>query len=308
MTSGAQAFAGGAKPRVSVVIPAYEGGSDLPACLASVAASSLRPAAVVVVDNASTDGSIEAAELRFPEIHVIRNAANRGFGAACNQGIERALERGDDFVFLLNQDALLEPETLGSLVALAAAQPRAGVVGAKTLSPRLAPDGAPILLYNGAWRTRLPLWQRIPGIGRSSRETRPEPCRVDYVWGHGMLLRAEALRAVGAFDPGFFMYFEDLDLCRRMQAAGWEIWCDARAVMWHAVADGARASRSETWRWQMKMTSARYFYRKHHGRREADSLWVLTAAREAASLLRNGHAGAARHLLQAWWKVATGRA
>jgi len=291
-----------------VVIPAYEGGSDLPACLASLAASALRPAAVVVVDNASTDGSIEAAQRRFPGIEVIRNATNRGFGAACNQGIEQALARGDDFVFLLNQDALVEPETLGSLVALAAAHPRAAVIGAKTLSPRLAADGAPILLYNGAWRSRLPLWQRIPGIGRSSREASSAPHRVDYVWGHGMLLRSEALGAVGAFDPAFFMYFEDLDLCRRMQAAGWEVWCDSRAVIWHAVADGARATRSEKWRWTMKMTSARHFCRKHHSRREADLLWVLTAAREAASLVRNGHAGAAGHLLQAWWKVATGRA
>jgi GT2 family glycosyltransferase len=294
--------------RVSVVIPAYEGGQDLLACLASIAASGLRPAAVHVVDNASTDGSIEAAQHRFPHIDVIRNATNRGFGAACNQGIERALAHGDDFVLLLNQDALLEPETLGSMIGLAAAQPRAGVIGAKTLSPRRAPDGAPILLYDGAWRTSLPLWQRIPGIGRSSREAGSAPRRVDYVWGHGMLLRSEALRAVGAFDPGFFMYFEDLDLCRRMQAAGWEVWCDSGAVMWHAVADGARATGSETWRWEMKMTSARYFYRKHHGRLRADALWLLTALREAASLLRNGHRAAARHLLQAWWKVAAGRA
>lgn len=307
MNSGAQASAG-APPRVSVVIPAYEGGPDLPACLASIAASSLQPSAVVVVDNASTDGSVEAAQRRFPGIDVIGNATNRGFGAACNQGIERALERGDDFVLLLNQDALLEAETLASMVALAADRPRAGVVGAKTLSPRRAPDGAPILLYDGAWRSRLPLWQRIPGIGRSSREAGSAPRRVDYVWGHGMLLRSEALRAVGAFDPGFFMYFEDLDLCRRMQAAGWEIWCDSRAVMWHAVADGARATRSETWRWQMKMTSARHFHRKHYGRKEADLLWVLTAAREAVSLVRNGHGAAAGHLLQAWWKVARGRA
>jgi len=293
--------------RVSVVIPAYEGGQDLLDCLASVMAGELRPAAVVVVDNASTDGSVEQAHRRYPAIEVVRNVANRGFGAACNQGIERALARGHEFVLLLNQDALLEPATLGSMVALAAAHPRAGVVGAKTLSPRLAPDGAPILLYNGAWRSRLPLWQRIPGIGRSSRAASAVPLEVDYVWGHGMLLRSRALEQVGAFDPGFFMYFEDLDLCRRVQAAGWEIWCDSRAVIRHAVADGARATTSEPWRWEMKVTSARHFYRKYDAPHRADVLWALTAMREAASLLRNGHASAARHLLQALWKVAANR-
>lgn len=297
----------GAPPRVGVVVPAYEGGDDLLACLASVAASTEPTTTVVVVDNASTDGSVDAARRRFPAIDIVRNDTNRGFGVACNQGIERLLATGHDFVLLLNQDALLEPPTLARMVAFAVAHPRAGVVGARTLSTRLAPDGAPILLYNGAWRSRLPLWQRIPGIGRSSRGASQEPRRVDYVWGHGMLLRAAALRAVGRFDPDFFMYCEDLDLCRRMAAAGWEVWCDSAAVMHHAVADGARATQSESWRWRMKMASARHFYRKVHTPRRADLLWLLTALREAASLLRNRHPRGAAHLLRAWWQEATGR-
>lgn len=297
----------GGPPRVGVVVPAYDGGDDLLACLASVAASTTPPATVVVVDNASTDGAVAAAQRRYTAIEVIRNATNRGFGAACNQGVDVLLATGHDFVLLLNQDALLEPATLAEMTAFAVAHPRAGVVGALTVSTRLAADGAPVLLYNGAWRGLLPLWQHIPGIGRSSRDASPQPRRVDYVWGHGMLLRAAALRAVGGFDPGFFMYCEDLDLCRRMAAAGWEVWCDSAAVMRHAVADGARATQSEAWRWRMKMASARHFYRKEHRRGPADLLWLLTALREAASLLRNRHLRAAAHLLRAWWQVAAGR-
>lgn len=287
-------------PRVSVVIPAYNGGQDLLECLASVAASALRPAAVLLVDNSSSDGSVEHAGRRFPGVEVVRNAENRGFGAACNQGIERALQGGCEFVLLLNQDASLERDTLASMIGWAGANPKAAVVGAKTLSPVLAGDGSPILLYNGSWATRLPLWQRIPDIGRSSRRVSCEPREVDYVWGHGMLLRCSALREVGVFDPGFFMYFEDLDLCCRMRAAGWQVWCDSRAVMWHAVDDGARAVRSERWRWRMKVESARYFYRKYFRGMRGDLLWGMTTFREAFSLLRNGHVVAAGDLVRAW--------
>ncbi len=294
--------------RVAVVVPAFQGGSDLLACLASVAASDRMPEAVLVVDNASTDGSIESAQSRFPDVEILRNAENLGFGSACNRGIEQAMERRYDFVLVLNQDALLEPETLASMLELATEHPRAAVVGAKTVSTTRAADGSPALLYNGAWRRVLPLWQRIPGIGGSSRATSTEPREVDYVWGHGMLLRCDALDEVGAFDAGFFMYYEDLDLCWRLQRAGWEIWCDSRAVIHHAVEDGARATRSEAKRWRMKAESARYFHRKWCKRPLADAIWTLSTLRELAPLFVEGHRRAAADLVRAWWEVVrTGR-
>lgn len=291
-------------PRVAVVIPAYQGGTDLLACLASVAASRPAPDAVWLVDNASRDGSIEAAMARFPDVQLLRHSANLGFGAACNQGLQRAWAAGCDFALLLNQDATLEPGALASLLDCAAAHPHAGIIGAKTLSPELAPDGTPLLLYAGAWRTRLPLWQRIPGIGGSSRNLDPTPIQVDYVWGHAMLLRRQTIEQVGAFDPGFFMYFEDLDLCRRAAEHGWEIWCDNRAVAWHAIEDGSRARGSSLLRWRWKQASARYFHRKHYPRLTADLLWAMTMLREAVSLLRHRHFVAAAHLVRAWLETA----
>lgn len=293
-------------PRVAVIVPAYNGGELLEECLASIASSELRVDTVVLVDNASADGSVDSATQRFPTLHVIRNPENRGFGAACNQGIAVASARGCEFVFLLNQDARIEPTTLGWLVAFMRERPRTGVVGAKTLSPARAADGAPILLYNGAWRRVLPLWQRIPGIGRSSRNAPETPREVDYVWGHGMLLRGAAVREVGGFDPAFFMYYEDLDLCRRLRQVGWEIWCESRAVMWHAIDDGPRAKESEGWRWQLKVESARHFHRRHYGQPLADVLWCVSTVREAIPLLLEGHSRALTHLLRAWWRVLRG--
>lgn len=293
-------------PRVTVVIPAWQGGQGLLDCLASVVASECQPVLILVVDNASTDYSIEQARLRFPEVEFCRNHENLGFGCACNQAIQRALAQADEFVLLLNQDARLEPNTLALILDLARRQPLAAAIGSKTLSTARTPDGDFMLLYNGAWRRWLPTWQRIPGIGRSERNSPVGPREVDYVWGHGMLLRCAALGEVGLFDPGFFMYFEDLDLCLRLQRAGWQNWCDSRAVIWHAVEEPNRAERSRLWRWQMKLASARHFCRKHYGAVLGEVFWGLTILRESEPLLRRGHFRAVAHVWQAWWRILRG--
>ena len=121
-----------------------------------------------------------------------------------------------------------------------------------------------------------------------------------------MLLRGAALREVGAFDPGYFMYYEDLDLCWRFQKAGWQNWCDSRAVTWHHIENASRSVSSERWRWQMKATSKRHFYRKHAKWYAADLLWLLTCSREMIHLLGNRYWTASWHLLRAVFRVACG--
>lgn len=285
----------------AVVIPAYQGGTELIDCLRSVLASKRQPNIVLVVDNQSTDGSIERASELFPTVRFLRNERNYGFGAACNQGIEIALDEQLEFVFLLNQDAQVEPGTLDSLLDLAQTHPQAAVIGPKTLSTTLHADGSPILLYNGSWRRRWPLWQRIPGIGGSSRHSAEQPFPVDYVWGHGMLVRLAAVRSVGMFDPQFFMYYEDLDLCERMQAGGWQICCDARVCMYHAVEDGPRANQSELWRWQRKAKSARYYCRQRYPWGLRWLAWSLATGRELMTLLVHRQWRAVLHVVIAWF-------
>lgn len=292
---------------VTVVIPAYDGGADLLGSLESVMASTYHPLQVVVVDNASIDGSIDDVARRFDAIELIRNLKNLGFAAACNRGIRRAMDRHDEYVLLLNQDARVEPDAVTWLVDLARRQPAAAVIGAKTLSTRRSPDGTHALLYNGAWRRWLPLWQKIPGIGQPDRGGETRPREVDYVWGNGMLLRTEALREVGLLDQEFFMYYEDLDLCMRIQQAGWQAWCEPRAIIWHAIDDGPRAERSESWRWQMKVESARHFHRKRYHPVRAEFLWCVTLLRESVTLACEGHFQALGHLLRAWGRSLSGR-
>jgi GT2 family glycosyltransferase len=283
--------------KVHVVIPAHNGGDQLLTCLQSLLASKHQATRIIVIDDASTDGAVERAAARFPGIDVLRNNENLGFGATCNRGIKMALEHDADYVLLLNQDTTVAPDMLATLVVCGDVHPAAGCIAPKTLATQPMPDGTSQLLYAGSWRRWLPLRQHVPGIGRAEQVTAAGPIEVDYAWGHGMLLRSAALREVGLFDPDFFMYYEDIDLCLRLHDAGWQIWCEPRSVMWHDVADGARAADSERWRWQNKVHSIRHLHRKRFARGKAAFLANATVLAEILSLLRNGHPRAAWHML-----------
>ena len=126
--------------RVAVIIPAFEGGQALLQCLESLALSTYGQTQIIVVDNASTDGSPDQARHRFGSIEILRNPTNSGFGVACNAGMRRAIERGAEFVLLINQDTLSSPDLIDKLVACAHERPLACVIGAKTLSTQPMPD------------------------------------------------------------------------------------------------------------------------------------------------------------------------
>lgn len=292
--------------RVSVVIPAFNGGAALRRCLESLVGSARQPDGIIVVDNASTDGSIASLMGSARGVEFLMHRDNLGFAAACNRGIAMALDRGHDYVLLLNQDTRMGPDTLGSLLQLAESRPRAAAIGCRTLSPATTAGGMPILLYGGAWRTWLPLWQHVPGIGGPSASMPTAPCPVDFVWGHAMLLRADALRDVGLLDPGFFLYCEDIELCDRLGRAGWERWCDRRAVVWHDIRDAARATDSEAWRWHVKAVSFRRYCRLGRVWWRADFAWGLTMLRHAVYMLRRFQWRAAAHLARGMWLAARG--
>lgn len=283
-------------PGLQVLIPAYRGGDVLLDCLESVLASEGVDLRVLVVDDASGDGSPGRIEERFPAVEVVVQEENQGFAANCNRGFELLLGRGDEPIFLLNQDTRLAPDTLQRLAAFLAEHPRAGAIGPKTYSFQRTPAGAERLLYAGAWRRRLPLRQTIPGIEEVEETPSLEPVRVDYVWGHGMLLRPEVLREVGGFDSAFPMYYEDLDLCRRIEAAGHELWCLPQAVMWHDLVDGARSTHSEYWRWAHKVRSVSIFHHKHYRPLAARLLTPLTIGSEVWELVRGRRGRASLHL------------
>jgi len=286
-------------PVVHVLVPSFNQRPMLVQCLESVFASRGVDLRVLVVDDGSTDDSVAEVRRRFPDCEVLVNVRNLGFATGCNAGFQLLLQNDARRIFLLNQDARVAPDTLGTLAVFLDQHPRAGIVGPKTYSLDKTPDGRERLLYAGSWHGLLPLRQQIPGIEAAETEPRREPVEADYVWGHGMMICGSALQQTGGFDPAFPMYYEDLDLCRRLRTAGYQIWCEPRAVMWHDQPDGARAIHSEYWRWACKVRSTTVFHRKHFGRLAAALLTAATHAAEIGQLLRQRKTRAAWHLSRA---------
>jgi GT2 family glycosyltransferase len=205
--------------RVDVVVVNYNGGDLLLRAVAAVLAStvSLR---LVLVDNASMDGSAAEVETRFPEVVLLRNSRNLGFAAAANQG----LRAGDaEFALLLNPDCLLGPDTLEQMLRVLEKHPEAGMAGCRILNP----DGG----EQRGCRRELPTLASGAGkaLGRQRAmdlhlQPLPEaPQQVEAISGAFMLLRREAIADVGLLDEGYFMHCEDLDWCRRFLDAGWKI-------------------------------------------------------------------------------------
>jgi GT2 family glycosyltransferase len=225
--------------QVGFVIVSWNTRELLARCLESLRASAeAGRAEVVVVDNASEDGSAELVRERFGWATLLARERNLGFGPAVNLG---AASTSGGFVAAANADLELGPEALEALLAAARAAPEAGA-----FAPRLVmPDGKvqhsvhsfPSLRLAVVFNLGLASW--IPGLGdRLCLEGRWDPDRDREVdWAHGALLlvRREAWDAVGGFDPAQWMYAEDIDLCWRLRRAGWRTRYVPKAIVRHEV-------------------------------------------------------------------------
>jgi N-acetylglucosaminyl-diphospho-decaprenol L-rhamnosyltransferase len=213
---------------VSVVVVNYNSGPDVSRCVRSVfeAAGDAR-VEVVIVDNHSGDGSARDAVLENQGTRLIENGSNRGFIAAANQGIRATTA---PFVFLLNPDAEVAFGTLGGLAKVARDRPQAGAIGVLTrnLDGTVYPSArkVPTVLEAIGHAFLVPFRpeNRFTRAYTMADWDRRSERRVDWVSGSSMLLRRAALDQVGLLDEGYWMYVEDLDICTRLRAAGWEVW------------------------------------------------------------------------------------
>jgi hypothetical protein len=302
-----------AGPDLSVVVVSWNVRELLRACLASVFAGA-RPdltLEVIVVDNGSRDGSAELVRREFPAATVVANADNRGFTAGNNQGL--ALSRGRH-VLLLNPDAEVLGDALATLVTFLDENPQVGVAGPQLRSP----DGSvqssrrrfPTLataLFESTW---LQPWAPRGLLRRYYVQDRgdDETGAVDWVTGAAMAVRRAVLEQVSGFDEGFFMYSEELDWCRRIRAAGWEIVYLPRAqVLHHQGRSSEQVLPARHIHFQR--SKIRYFA-KYHGRPAAALLRVLLLtlyaeqlALEAAKGLLGHKRRLRRQRVQAYWQV-----
>lgn len=227
----------------AAVIVSYRSAEHLLPCLTGLHAPGTPIDDVVVVDNASRDDTPEIAARAGAR--VVRNGSNIGFGRAANQGVA---ETTGTWVLVLNPDTVVTPEALGRLLETAEKDPTVACVGPKlcdsTGTPYPTGRRFPSLVAGALHALLSNVWPTNPATRyyHLADAPRTAPTVVDWVSGACMLLRREAFLAVGGFDPRYFMYVEDMDLCLRLARAGWRIVLDPGAEIEHAVAGSSRST------------------------------------------------------------------
>ena len=272
-------------PLVYVIILNWNGKEDTIECLRSLQEVDYPCYQVLVVDNASDDGSPEAIRVTFPAVELIVNESNLGFAAGNNAGIGHALEEGADYIFLLNNDTTVDRTVLVELVEACEADPAVGLASPKVYYY----DRPNTIFYAGARRHWFPLLPNPIGIGEEDRGQHDAVREADYVWGQAMFVKRRVVEDIGLLDSGFFMYYEDCDYCLRAVEAGYKIIYVPMAVVWHKIAKGTEGGYLA--RWQYKVMSMLHFHRKYSrfGLPQAMLLTIATLTRITVRELWRGN-------------------
>ncbi|HXF60936.1 MAG TPA: glycosyltransferase family 2 protein [Caldilineaceae bacterium] len=293
---------------LAVAVVSYNTRDLLRRCLESVFATPLPPGArleVVVVDNASRDGSAQMVAETFPTATLIASLANLGFTGGNNLALHRlgfpvapppvappalttpAVQQPPDAVLLLNPDAELQGDALLQMARFLVSAPRAGACGAHLRYPngdfqhgafrfptlaQVALDFFPLTGLRGAQRLHN---SRLNGRYPAWRWQGATPFRVDFVLGAALMVKGDAIHQVGGLDDGFFMYCEEMDWCLRLAEAGWEVYAVPTAQVVHHEAQSSRQGRWDAYErlWRSRLR----FYRKHAARYPAGYLQAVRA-------------------------------
>ena len=260
----------------AVIIVSFNTREVLRACLASLQQQQGAGAVqVIVVDNASRDGSAAMVARNFAHCTLVRSAVNLGFAAANNVAFALTDAR---YLVLLNPDALLKPGALQQAIGHMERTPRAGLGGGllQDMRGQLQPSGRLFpsllneMLVQSGLAARYPASRFFGRFDRSWADPR-QASQVDWVPGAFCIIRASALAQSGPFDERFFLYYEEVDLCRRIAQAGYQIWYWPDVVIEHIGGASSKtladmdfsSAGSQLTLWQLR--SCLLYYRKHHG-------------------------------------------
>jgi GT2 family glycosyltransferase len=222
------------KTKVYVVIPNWNGEDHIVECLNSLSEQT-QPLKIIVVDNGSSDDSVNIIKDGFPSVEVLEFPDNAGFAGGVNRGIKEALKQGAQYIALFNNDAIADKNWLRNLVNGAEKTPKAGIITGKFMrmdKKHLDSTGE----NYSTWAMPFPR-------GRNQEDT-GQLDTPEYVFGASggaSLYKARMLKEIGLFDEEFFAYFEDVDISYRAQMAGWRVWYEPKAVAYHHI--GATSSK-----------------------------------------------------------------
>ncbi|MGB5062554.1 MAG: glycosyltransferase family 2 protein [Candidatus Competibacter sp.] len=281
-------------PAVSVIIVSFNTRELLRECLNTLAAEADEVCyEVIVVDNASRDGSADMLAADFPQIRLIRSEVNLGFAAANNRGFEIVQGR---YVVLLNSDAFPRPGALRNAVAHMDADPKIGLGGARLVgrddswqpSARLFPSPLNDFLSLSGLSARFPRSRFFGRVDRTWADP-GQPAEVDWVPGAFSIIRRDVLEQIGYFDEAFFLYYEEVDLCRRIKAAGYKVCYWPDVVVAHLGGESSKtlehltlsSSGAQLTLWRLR--SEYLYYRKQHG---AATAWLAKQVEKQWHTLR----------------------
>jgi hypothetical protein len=244
--------------RVLVIILTWNARTETESCVESVLQLDHDRFDVLVIDNASEDGTVEALQQRFGDrVLLQRNSSNLLFAGGMNVGLQHALDHGYDAALMLNNDVLVDPAMLRDLLTVLRSSDDIAAVGPKIYyqkpSDLLWCVGGEMNLWTG--------WPRHRGLRRRDAAVFEATRDVDYITGAGILFRRQALERVGLLDTGYAMYAEDVDWAFRARKAGYRLVVVPQARMWHAVS--AAAGATSGFKIRRRLRSQLRFLRKH---------------------------------------------
>ena len=272
---------------LSIIIVNWNTRDLLAQCLASVLAdihaSPYLQVETLLVDNASTDGSVQMVRDQFPWVRLLANPENVGFAAANNQAIQQSAGR---YVLLLNPDTEVKPGALATLVGFMEAHSQAGAAGACLLNPNgtLQTSCYPFPTLSGEiWRLFHVDVLYPYGVYRMADWPLDRPRAVEVIQGAALILRRSALDQVGLLDALYFMYTEEVDLCYRLHQAGWQLYWVPEAKVIHY---GGQSTRQVPLKMFLCLYQTKLFFiRKHHGWLAALIYKIILAATSLIRLL-----------------------
>ena len=240
-------------PQVWLAVLHYTGADLTRACLRSIEKLRYRPFEVLITDNCSPDASGKSLKEEFPNYHYQLTPENLGFAGGSNASLNYCIERGADWVWLLNNDTELDPDSLGLLLAEAEANVRAGILGASIYTP----SGSG-LHRSGTGQID---FMRGKTLERGAIDDSQKSIKCEWLSGCNMFFRAAAFKEVGGFDEKFFLYYEDTDLCLRMNEKNWQCLIVPAAKLTHIV-NASTQGRLAIWRSYYNIRNRLYFFSK----------------------------------------------
>jgi GT2 family glycosyltransferase len=262
-------------PTVHVVLVTLNGWEDTRSCLHALQKQTYPRVQLHLVDNASTDGTVEKVRREFPNVTVYPQQQNLGFAAGCNVALRVARQQGG-YALLLNNDTCFGPTLVECLVDHVRNAPDAGL-----LAPRINFAEPETMVWStGYGQNRLTLEKQGGHDGQPEQSVPGSPIEREYLLGTALLISPDVLREVGLLDERFFFTYEDLDYSIRTRQAGFRLLCIPNAVVWHKVS-GTAGQDSPLQNYHLGYASV-LFFRKHY--RLAQPLVILL--NRAASALR----------------------